>query len=209
VGRRKSERRSALRWSCLLICVATFSAGNANEPEYDLTKDALVTWHDAGTALGRFVLVRSGKAACALRFTEYHSGQDAKPPTTFSSGEESQYAEYEWFYQADGSGNFRAANAESGTGKLSKGPLRGIGRLAFQTGNTTIKCGPLTLGWSYPTRVNFVLPAGELTVQLAPTRWSSIDQVDFHASGIPWYSKDENRQPIVIPLEKLARSSPN
>ena len=46
--------------------------------------------------VGRFLLVRNGSNACALRFTDTHRGGDARPPSWWQEGGESEYAEYEW-----------------------------------------------------------------------------------------------------------------
>jgi hypothetical protein len=68
-----------------------FGIGMAEEiDESKLKTHALVTWYDVGAPLGRFLLIRRKDSnLCAIKFTEYHRGNDAKPPTVFSSGEES------------------------------------------------------------------------------------------------------------------------
>jgi hypothetical protein len=113
----------------------------AEEPQFDMKAGAVVTWADAGAPLGRFLLVRRADDSCAIRFTEYHEGHDAK----LTSGEQTLYARYEWYYQKSPRPDFKV-NAISGKDDLVKKPLLGIGRLAFQTGKTVLKCGPLKLG---------------------------------------------------------------
>lgn len=168
---------------------------------------ALITYHNASAPLGRFLLIRNGKDACAVRFTGFHRGHDAKPPTIFNSGEESLYAEYDWFYQGDGSGDFSKPNLKSGHSKLAEKPLLGIGRFSMRfTGSTVVVCGPLKLAWIYPIQVGFHLSNSkkdDVGNELAPTRWKEISEVDSDNPHLNWYRFDENRDFVVIPLDEL------
>jgi hypothetical protein len=83
--------------------------------------------------LGCFVLVKSRKLALAVRFLEHtpvgHSGSDYNGAT------------YEWFLQADGSGDFTRDNLASG-----KGEVRGDQKQRWD--EVVIACGPVALQWS-------------------------------------------------------------
>jgi hypothetical protein len=173
--------------------------------EQTVDQEAIITWSDAGAPLGKLLLVRHGTEVCALRFTKYHREPSHEPQSTLSSGEDSFFAEYEWFYQGDGSADFSKENVRSGRGKVSQGPLRGIGRLSVQQGDNRVRCGPLTLGWMYPTRIRFYLN-GRLekhAIELAPTRWENIKQVKIAETKLHWYRYDESRKPIFIPTDQL------
>jgi hypothetical protein len=173
-------------------------------PEH-LTR-AAVTWDGAGAPLGRFLLVRKDKAVCALRFTKARRGHDIKPTTVFHSGEENFFAEYDWYFQGDGSGNFARRGVLSGHRRLHRKPLIGIGRLAFQTGQVHVNCGTFRdLLWLYPTRVSFYGGSrrGDDGIEMAPTKWADIKEVDVHDPRLKWYRYEENRQSIYIPLEDL------
>src|SRR5919197_343502 len=111
----------------LLSCLFASSLVAADPLPSDSTQFAWVYWHQVAAPFGRFLLIRGAKGQCAVRFTEYQRGHDAKPPTVFSSGEESHDARYEWFYQSDGSGDFTNRNVKHGTGRVSRGAVRGIG----------------------------------------------------------------------------------
>ena len=174
--------------------------------ESDMKTQAVITWSDAGAPLGRFTLIRKGNDLCALRFTEYHRGGDAKPATVFDSGQESLYAEYDWFYQADHSGNLTKGNVKTGHRKIAMRSVRGIGRLSLSGGVDELKCGPFNLNWSYPPRIGFFGhddKDGDHGIEIAPTKWTDIKQVNPHDPHLKWYRYDAKRKPIYIPADDL------
>lgn len=170
--------------------------------ESKLRTHALVTWYDASAPLGKFLLIRKDASVCAIRFLEYQRGNDAKAPTPFSSGEESFYAKYECSCRGEGGRGF--SNVTSA--ELNKRPLRGIGRLAFQTGETNVKCGRFKLPWSYPTRVSFQIygtKLGDHGIELAPTRWTDINEINASDARLHWFRYDEGRKVTYIRNEDL------
>jgi len=176
--------------------------GAADIDENKLKTHALVTWYDVSAPLGKFLLIRKDASVCAIRFLEYRRGNDAKAPTLFSSGEESFYAKYECFCRGEGSGGFGNVT----TGELNKRPLWGIGRLAFQRGETNVRCGRFKLPWSYPTRVSFQIygtKLGDHGIELAPTRWTDIKEVNVSDTRLHWFRYDEGRKVTYIRSEDL------
>jgi hypothetical protein len=170
--------------------------------ESKLKSHAFVTWYDAGAPLGKFLLIRKDADVCAIRFTDYHRANDAKEPTVFNSGEESLDAKYQCFCQSE-----RGRGFGNGTiGEVSKRASWGIGRLAVQTGETNVKCGPFKLPWMYPTRVSFHVygtKLGDHGIELAPTRWSDIGEVNVNDARLQWFRYDEGRKATFIPSEAL------
>ncbi len=175
------------------------------ERERESRSYASVTYMNASAPLGRILLIRKGKDVCGVRFTEFHRGRDAKPPTIFHSGEETQYAEYDWYYQGDGSGDFKKPDVKAGHEVLVKKPLVGVGRLAFQTGNIRIRCGPFVLGWIYPNHVAFSggSQGRDEGIELSPTNWRDTSEVNLQDQRIRWYVYDEKRQDTLIPVEEI------
>jgi hypothetical protein len=90
-------------------------------------------------------------------------------------------------------------------GELNKRPLRGIGRLAFQTGETNVRCGGFKLRWLYPTQVSFDSETrlADHGIELAPTRWTSIDAVQPDDPQLQWFRLDETRKLTFISAEDL------
>jgi hypothetical protein len=174
--------------------------------EQSTQKNATVTYMNASAPRGRILLIRNGKDTCAIRFTDFHRGHDEKTPTVFSSGEETLYAEYDWFYQGDGSGDLTKSNVEVGHRKVKEGHMVGVGRFSFPTGTSAIKCGPFSLNWIYPNNVGFGLSntkEDDVGNELAPTKWKEIQEVNLLEPRLKWYRFDEKRIRQIIPLDKL------
>jgi hypothetical protein len=183
--------------------VLALSTGMAQEiDETKLKTYAAVTWFDVAAPFGNFILIRKGASLCALRFTEYHRGNDAKPPTVWSSNEESLDAKYECFCQSEKSVGFGRATL----GQVNQRALWGIGRLAFGGGEQHVRCGSFKLAWMYPIRVSFHPKGtrlGDHGIELAPTRWSAIHEVNVSDSRLRWFRLAERRKETYIPIEDL------
>lgn len=46
-------------------------------------------------------------------------------------------------------------------------------------------------------------PQGDYGIELAPTKWTDISQVDVFDPRLIWYRYDENRKDLNIPVDKL------
>jgi hypothetical protein len=162
--------------------------------------------HGIGIPIGKILLIKSNSEICAVRFSSTDLGHDKKEPSIWSSGEESEYAEYDWYCLKGEPLNFSEGSVRSGHKKLSYKAPKGIGRFAFQTGNTHIKCGSVKLLWTYPTYVYFPEYGGSqeegMKVLFAPTTYQNIDAVDLNKNHT-WYGYDETRQRKFIDLELL------
>lgn len=199
----------------VFACLITLSFSRATLIRADtieggdrLTTSAYVAWDHVAAPMGRFVLIRKGKDVCAVRFTAFHRGHDEKPSTMVNTGEETLYAEYDWYWQKDGTGEFIKLNVKSGHNRLRSGPLRGFGSFAFQTGDIRIRCGPFRLFWNPPASVAFfgVPKQGDYGVELSPTPWDDMKEVNVHEPSLKWYRYDENRKTIRIPIAELSKS---
>jgi hypothetical protein len=209
----KEEMSMSVKWVLIMTLVALTIAQPllAEEPspqdrlEQFVQTYARVDWHQIVTPFQRILLIRQGDRFGVVRFTEFHQETDIKPTSDSSRGKVTKYAEYDWFYQDDGSGSFMKQNAKRGHGKLVEKPLRGIGRLAFQTGTVYVEFGHFKLFWLYPTSVSFASEPGctDLSVELAPTKWTSIEDVSVHDTKIKWYRCDEKRKSFLVHVDDL------
>jgi len=146
--------------------------------------------------LERILLVRRESEFCAVKFTKFWTGKT----------EGDKYATYESYYQADKTGNFLNKNVKFKKSKLSFPKPRGIGRLAFSFGDKDIQCGPIKLWWGGGGSVHFFSTSqaqGDYGIELAPTKWTDISQVNVFDQRLKWYRYDENRKRVNIPVDQL------
>lgn len=166
------------------------------------SKNALIAPTAAASPIGYLILIRRDRGVCATRFTKFHRGNDAQTPSVFSSGEQSQYAEYEWHYLKDQSKDFSGSEIQSGHGVASYTAPYGIGRFTIGGyGARYIQCGPYRVSWYYPTTLGF--KSGSTVYELAPTKWKELSEIDIRDPRIKWYGYDENRPDINVPVDQL------
>jgi hypothetical protein len=183
------------------VCAAT----PEDRPELFVQTHARVDWHQIVTPFQKILLIKKGEKYGAVRFTEFNREDNATPGSAFREGKATEYAKYEWYYQGDGSGDFTKSNVKHGKGELVDKPLRGIGRLAFQTGTVRIEFGDFNLFWLYPTSVSFYSrpSCSDTSVELAPTKSTRIEEISIFDPKIKWYQCDESRKNFLIPVEEL------
>lgn len=156
------------------------------------------SWIDA--PLNKITLIRDDSSICAIRFISYGRGGDKESATSFSSGDESFFAEYE-IYSTPPSENSSVGNRQVmiHKNKVNKGSTFGIGKLAFGGGNSTIKCGHSKFFWSFPTGV-FITEKNK-AMKFSPTKLSDFNLVNLESINIIWYGYEENRKMLLIPTK--------
>jgi hypothetical protein len=151
-----------------------------------------------GMPSGRILLVRKDSAYCAIKFLEFWTGKT----------EDDRYAKYESYFQDDKSGNFTNKNVEYRKEELyyPKASWSLFGHpVAFGT-KDEIKCGFIRLWWTNKGSVYFFKrdqQQGDYGIELAPTKWTDISQVNVSDPRLKWYRFDEKRQRVNIPVEQL------
>jgi hypothetical protein len=147
--------------------------------------------------LGRIALVRKGSDYCAVKFTAAWTGKT----------EEDRYATYESCYQGDGTGDFSNKNVQLGKGTLVLRRHVGPGR-GFPAGctNFNVKCGAIKLLWGGKGSLHHYgshQKDGDYGIELAPTKWTDISQVNVFDKRLKWYRYDEKRKDTYIPIDQL------
>lgn len=156
--------------------------------------------------LGKILLVRTSSEYCAVKFTKFWSENTSEVSTLFVAAGSDEYAIYESYYQGDKTGDFSKKNIQFKKEKLSFPKPRGIGRLAFSFGNKEVKCGFIKLLWSGKGSVHFYKEGqdqGDYGIELAPTKWTNISEVNVFDPRLKWYRYDEYRKRENIPIDKL------
>ena len=146
--------------------------------------------------VGRILLVNIGSRYCAIKFTKAWEGEP---------GDE-YFAEYESYYQGDGTGDFSKTNVKHTQGELWRKTPIGIGRLwIISRLENSIRCGPFVLTWGYGTNVYFTAtkPIDEKRVRAAPTVWSRISEVNVIDPRLKWYGANDITERTRIPLDRL------
>lgn len=130
---------------------------------------------------GLFCVIRKGNERAAIRFTEVRKLKE----------ESTGYAAYESYYRADGRGEFTDADKREGTASVLG--WGGFHPFSYQKGNAKVHAGPLTLEYNFPSCIWFTpygRSAGDYGIEIAPTRWTDIRQVDANDPGLRWFRYD-------------------
>lgn len=114
---------------------------------------------------GLFFIVRKGDRRAAVRFTEVRR----------LKAEGTGYATYESY---EGAGGKR-------TGTVSVLGWGGFHPFSYQKGDAKLPAGPATLDYNFPSCVAFTHD-----VEIAPTRWTDIREVDANAPALRWFTYD-------------------
>ncbi|QSI30221.1 hypothetical protein GNX71_11750 [Variovorax sp. RKNM96] len=162
---------------------------------------AKIAWHQVAAPSGNVLLMRNDEGTCAIRFTSFQATGGSTPPTTFSSGDKTYTADYEWSFAVKQS----STGVQYGSGRATKGALWGIGRSAFGGGDPYIRCGPMKALWLPRASISFSdkVTCKAAVYQLAPTRWKSLSQVRLDDLEMKWFECDENRKLFYIPERDL------
>ena len=173
------------------------------QKDFQRSNDVSVGATGASVPLGRIMLVRKGTQYCAIRFNNaWIEGSGWK------SGWER--AEYESYYQGDGTGDLSKGNVQLRKGEvhLSGGHWIGGGHYIHFWTDVDVRCAPIKLLWTYRTNLCFFSnsQAKEMRdygIELAPTKWRDVSQVNVFDPRLKWYRYDETRQNEFIPTDEL------
>jgi len=176
---------------------------NIVRPPIDIVREIIknniligFSWIDM--PLNNILLIRNNDFICAIKFTYFKRGNDSKEATSFHSGEESFEAKYD-FLSWHVKNNPQTGLISRGN-KLELNAAIGIGRLSYQPGNSTLKCGEAKLLWQYPSAV--LLFGKDMNTLFAPTIFSEFDKIYLSSSETVWYGYDEKRKMIKISINE-------
>lgn len=160
--------------------------------------DGYYSGGSVASPFGRMILVKRGGVECAVKFVHWCRGNDSRPATWFTNGDESiqeQYIVYRWN---------RAVNSWSQTpGVVSQKASVGLGfhgRPAPDSGRDFLECGDLRVRWAFPHALLFQTwtQTGfryDSELQLAATGSTDPAQIDFQNPSIRWFTDGERLYP--------------
>jgi hypothetical protein len=173
--------------------------------------------------LNRIIMLRKDGRYCALKFISAWSELDEERLQKLAkdirqggviadSAREAatkKYAKYESYYSRNGAPINGDKDLVRKEGTASLLPLRGPFRpFVYQPGNGCVECSGIKLLWSYKTGVSFI-PLGkgsdekDYGIELAPTPWTRIEDVNAKDLRVKWYRYDAKRVATFIAVEEL------
>jgi hypothetical protein len=188
-----------------LLLIVALSEGNvmanADKPQLPKANEVQLAPNAVGMPVGRVLLIRKDSDYCAVRFTHNWTGKT----------EYDQHAEYESYYQGDKTGEFGKSNVKHRKEEIyyTKPSFSIFGHPVRIGAKLNIRCGPIELWWSAGPLLTFVAfnrsdqKQGDYGIELAPTKWSDISEVNVFDSRLKWYRYDENRKRVNIPIDRL------
>jgi hypothetical protein len=182
--------------SRLLLIITIFSSVVVFSTASELNETVKITPVGIKVPLNRIIILRANSKYCAIKFTKFWTGQTNRD----------FFAKYETFYQGDKTGEFSKENLTVSEKELSFPNPRGIGRFAFSFGKKDIVCGPIELLWFGEGNIHFFSSRqeeGDYGVEMAPTKWTDISQVNVFDKRLTWYRYDPKRNNIEIPIDEL------
>jgi hypothetical protein len=191
--------------TCASICESPSNQGAKSQVtcEVDVAPNAIRVQIDT------ILLARWSQKYCAIKFTVSSTPlnrTESRELALRSMGTRRESnANYQSYYQPDGSGDFSGNGVIFNEAVLAQGPW-GIGRLQWLVTTTDMKCGPLKLTWTGRDGVHFPRPNegdGKANCELAPTAWTAISQVNVFDPRLKWYHYDEARQRVKVPISGL------
>src|SRR3972149_7669705 len=146
--------------------------------------------------LGKILLIRKDSDYGTIKFIKMWTGKT----------KDDRYATYEAYYQDDKTGDFTNKNVKFSKDELhSPKPSFSLFGHPFAFGTKEeIKCGTIRLWWSGRGTVYFFKRdqrEGDYGIELAPTPWTDISQVNGFYPRLKWYRYDEQRKRVNIPVD--------
>ena len=197
---------------------------NQQEPKLD---EVGIYFAGVKMPLNRILLIHKESSYCALKFIRAWVEMDEERLRKYTDSirqggvtaesakkaSEKKYALYESYLNKDGVLDGISGGILRREGTVSLLPLRGPFRpFVYQPGNGCVECGGIKLLWSYKTGVSFI-PLGKSSderdygVELAPTPWTRIEEVNAKDLRIRWYRYDAKRETTYIPVGELWKSN--
>lgn len=192
---------------------------SARALEQEAYKSARISYTDVSAPINRFLLIKRADDLCAIRFTAFYRKPAITELVQSPENRMDLFAEYDWYYQSDGSGDLRKQNVLRGrrtVALIGVSPRlyldvwdeKAIEKLEARFPSKKVNCGPFELVWYYPTGVKFsssFTSTRDEGIEMAPTRWQRVNDIESRDSGIKWYVYDpsEKRELIRIPISDL------
>ena len=156
--------------------------------EQAIVDDYVVRFNGIDAPARQIVLIRNGKARCAIRYLSFSRGHDEKPATAFDSGGESFDAEAEFLPDSSKTVQKRHLSIRPSTGAAKV--------IVSGHSDNKISCGHGELLWIYPTGT--VFDWGDADTWAAPAHTEDFARIDFDDRTLVWVKFEKDRRQLVI-----------
>lgn len=158
--------------------------------------------HYVQVPVGRILLIRKGPESCAIKFIKYWTGKN----------KDDHFGQYERYYQGDGSGDFTKPDVKFETDDVADPRVRGNAAFPFQFGKKDLRCGSIQVRYMGDGHVTFITPGqrydiDDARIELAPTPWTTLAEVNINDPRIKWYRIDPHRKSIIILIDRIWNQS--
>lgn len=182
----------------LTIKVKIAASNQGEEISHTVLNDIKIRPNAVIMPLERILLVRKDSEYCAVKFIKFWTGKTDKD----------KYAKYECYYQDDKKRDFSNKNIKFKEKELyfPKASFSLFGHPMFFGAKDEIQCGSFELWWSYKGAVYFFdryQSQGDYGIELAPTKWTDISEVNVLDSRLKWYKYNEKRKDKNISVDRL------
>lgn len=194
-------KKLVLLWLTVSVLIVGGAMASADVKTLPEANEVQIAPNAIGIPLGHILLIRNDSDYCAVKFIRCWTGQ----------ADYDQHAEYESYYQGDKTGDFRSKNVKYRKEEVyyTKPSFSIFGHPVRIGAKRDICCGPIELWWSGLNCKIFVYyfrhdqKQGDYGIELAPTKWTDISQVNVFDPRLKWYRYDAKRKDTKIPMDRL------
>src|SRR5258708_8059959 len=147
---------------------------------------------------GAFLLIRKEGKIGAVRFTNIEHG----------SSECIGRAGYDSYFQADGSGSFKATNVRKRTGRINLKEDWGMGKLSLSFHYAKVRIGSWAFNAYCPNGI-YEWPSGAMSqkdygFEFAGTSAREVEEIDTSDKRLRWFRYDPNNK-VILPISDLPK----
>src|SRR6267142_140867 len=176
------------------------SASAGSEPWRIYEKDFVIGASSVLVPEGVFLLIRKDGRIGAVRFTNIERRGEA------CIGR----ASYDSYFQADGSGSFKATNVRKRTGRINLKPPRGPGKLSLLVnfGYPKVRIGDWAFTAYCPNGLyewpHSAMSQKDYGFEFAGTSAREVEEIDTSDKRLRWFRYDPNNK-VILPISDLPK----
>jgi hypothetical protein len=194
-----TQNKSTISSLIIIVTLVIWNTAWANNENSGKQENIKIYSNVIVMPANRFVLVRDNNKYCAIKFLRFWKSKKSNR----------DFAEYIRYYQQNVIDLFTEATSKQDI--LKRPRTFGIGRLQIGFDkNMEIDCQEIKLFWGSNGSVyfhSFTQKGGEdYGIEIAPTIWKKINDIDISDKRIKWYKFDKDRKEKNVMINELWNS---